>query len=68
MMQFFAEGIVAKKRAALFGAENGVNQNLCEGLGHDGIVVKMMIRFNPFRVDKFGWMLTQGSSFLATLG
>jgi hypothetical protein len=30
MMQFFTEGFIAEKRPALFGGENGMNQNLCE--------------------------------------
>jgi len=30
-----------------------MNQNLCEGLGHDVIIIKIVRRFNPFRVDVF---------------
>jgi hypothetical protein len=51
MMHFFTEAFIVQKRAALFGGENGMNQNLCEGLGHAAIMVEIMIRFNPFRVD-----------------
>ena len=37
-VQFFAQGFVAEKRTAILGRENGVNQNLGEGLGHDGMM------------------------------
>ena len=33
-MQFVPQGFVAEKRTAIFGREDGVNQNFGEGLGH----------------------------------
>jgi hypothetical protein len=45
-----------------------VNQNLCQGLGHGLSMRKKRVRFNPFRVDGGFNSVTQGSSFLATLG
>ena len=39
-MQLFADGVVAQKGSAIFRGEHGVNQNLCEGLRHDGMMGK----------------------------
>ena len=38
-VQFFAQRFVAKKWAAIFGRENGVNQNPGEGLRH-GVMLR----------------------------
>jgi len=38
-VQFFAQRFVAKKWATIFGRENGVNQNLGEGLRH-GVMLR----------------------------
>ena len=50
MMQFVAENFIAQIRSAVFGREDGMNQNLGEGLGHNAIMPKVGGRYNPFRV------------------
>jgi hypothetical protein len=50
-VQFFAQGFVAEKWTAIFGRENGVNQNLGEGLSHDAMMAAKRGGFNSFRVD-----------------
>jgi hypothetical protein len=50
-VQFIAYAAVAKVGATVFGREDGVKQDFCEGLGHGASVVAAPGGFNPFRVD-----------------